>query len=387
MTAAAGSICNNIELDICINNAKFQRMITPSHTASGILTVDLSAVAANYRFFVEAVGPSCAVAGIVKANAYGLGMDRIAPVLEREGCRQFFVATLDEAIALRQITTQPIAVLGGFWHGGEDSYLADSLMPVLNSMDDLFRWRGFCQKLGRPLPAILHFDTGMNRLGLGPDETRALIADMGVLDGLNIRLIMSHFACADEANHSLTGLQARSFETIAAHFPSAMKSLANSSGILRDMSFHYDMVRPGMAVYGLNPLPEQPNPMQRTISLSTRLLQVRHVDKGQTIGYGASCRFEKPMRTGTVALGYADGFLRSGSNSATLYYNGRPCPVVGRVSMDLVTIDLTGLDAQAGDPIEILGPHQDADTLAASLGTIGYEVLTGLGHRWARHYI
>jgi alanine racemase len=362
-------------------------MITPSHTASGVLTVDLNAVAANYRFFRETVGQSCAVAGIVKANAYGLGMAQVAPVLEREGCRQFFVATLDEAIALRGLTAQGVAVLGGFWHGGEDLYAAHELMPVLNSMEDIARWRAFCQRIGRPHPAILHFDTGMNRLGLGPDETQHLLGDMGLLDGLDIKIIMSHFACSDEANHSLTGLQARSFETIATHFPAAVKSLANSSGILRDTAFHYDMVRPGMAVYGLNPLPEQSNPMQPTVSLSTRLLQVRQVDKGQTIGYGASCRFEKPARTGTVALGYADGFLRSGSNNATLYYNGQPCPVLGRVSMDLVTIDLTGLDAQAGDPIEILGPNQDADTLAASLGTIGYEVLTGLGRRWARHYI
>jgi alanine racemase len=198
---------------------------------------------------------------------------------------------------------------------------------------------------------------------------------------------MSHFACADESESAMTAEQAQRFDKIAAAFPGTIRSLANSSGVFRNNSYHYDLVRPGMAMYGLNPTPEAGNPMQPTVSLAVRLLQVRDAAKGETVGYGASHKLKKNARIGTVALGYADGFLRSGSGKATLYYEGAACPVVGRVSMDLVTVDLGATDAVAGHSLEVLGPDQDADTLAESLGTIGYEVLTGLGRRWGRHYI
>lgn len=358
-------------------------MMADPVTAPGLLEIDLASLAANYRYFYELTGPACCTAGVVKADGYGLGMTRIAPALEAAGCRQFFVATLDEALALRTVTAQPVAVLGGLVPGAEGEYKAHKLTPVLNSLEEIARWRPY----GGGHPAIIHFDTGMNRLGLGRDETERLLADRALLDGLEITLIMSHFACADEAGHPLTPLQAERFAKIAAHFPDVRKSLANSSGICRSPAWHFDMVRPGVALYGVNPTPEKPNPMRPVVRLRARLLQVRNADAGDSVGYGASYRIEKPLRIGTVALGYADGFLRSGSNRAALYYNGRRCPVIGRVSMDLVTVDLSGCDAAPGHFMEVLGPHQDADALAAAFDTIGYEVLTSLGRRWQRAYI
>jgi alanine racemase len=361
---------------------------TPYYTAPGVLTVDLDAVASNYRFFKNTVGHDCAVAGIVKADAYGLGMAAVAPVLEGEGCRQFFVATLEEGIALRSVTKQRICVLGGFWHGAEREYNTYDLIPALNSLDDIARWRAQASWIGVALPGIIHFDTGMNRLGLGRDETRELLAGTGLLHGINVQMVMSHFVAADEACHPLTARQGIIFGAIAKHFPGAVKSLANSSGILRDDgAWRYDMVRPGMAVYGLNPTPETKNPMTPAVALSVRLLQVRDAAKDETVGYGAAHALQKDSRVGTVALGYADGFLRSAGDRGTLYYNGLPCPILGRVSMDLVTVDLGRTGAQPGDRLDVLCPQQDADALAASMGTIGYEVLTGLGRRWGRHYI
>ncbi len=360
--------------------------MTPD-TTPGLLMIDLDAVAANYRAFRQSCAASCAVAGVVKADAYGLGMAQVAPVLAREGCRQFFVATVEEGIALRSLTDHPVYILGGLWQGAEDDYIARNLTPVLNSLEEIERWRDRARRSGRKLPALLHFDTGMNRLGLGADEVEKLMADSSHLEGIDVRFVMSHFACADERDHAMTVEQAARFETAAARFPGIPRSLANSSGAFRDKAWHYDMIRPGMGLYGLNPLPEQTNPMRPAVRLATRLLQVRHAQKGETAGYGATYRFAKKTRLGTVALGYADGFLRAGGNRAQLYYRDTPCPIVGRVSMDLIIVDLGDAQAVPGDRLEIIGPHQDADALAASLGTIGYEVLTGLGRRWKRAYV
>ena len=356
-------------------------------TATGTLTIDLDAVAHNYRFFVDRVGAGCSVAGVVKANAYGLGADRVVPLLTRLGCRRFYVATLEEAVAIKPLTPSMVGVLGGLLHGAEAEYRRNDIFPVLNSLEEIARWRNATAAENRIVPVTLHFDTGMNRLGLGKDEGQHLLKHRELLDGLDVRLVMSHFACADEVDHPMTAHQAQIFETIAQHFPGARKSLANSSGIMRNPAYHHNVVRPGMAVYGLNPIPEKKNPMRPAVQLHTRLLQVRKAGRGETVGYGASHRLERGTRVGTVALGYADGFLRSGGGRAMLYHKGRPCPVIGRVSMDLVTVDLGKWDAEPGDAIEILGPNQDADKLADALGTIGYEVLTGLGRRWNRIYV
>ncbi len=357
----------------------------------GRLTIDLAAVAANQDIFRHQVGPQVDIAGVVKADAYGTGMAQIAPTLFAKGSRRFFVATPDEGLALRQILPlAEIAVLGGGLPYYTDAFVEAQIEPVLNSLHDIALWRDAARKRDKQLPAIVHLDTGMNRLGLSADEGQTLINDPGLLRGLDVILVMSHFACADEKFHPLTVTQHEHFRKFAEHFPRAKKSLANSSGIFRDKDFHFDMVRPGMATYGLNPTPETKNPMNPVVKLEARILQTRNVKSGDTIGYSATHTFKGAGLTATVALGYADGFHRSHSGKAHVYWQGAACPLVGRVSMDLVTVDLSNLKGklpQPGDWLEVLGPHQSADQLAETAGTIGYEVLTNLGPRYQRIYI
>lgn len=361
----------------------------PAH-ALAVLTVDLRAVAANYGLLRSRLRPGCAAAAMIKADGYGLGAAQVRAALYAEGCRDFFVATPEEAFALPAGgADETIAVLNGFPSGAEDDGAASGFVPVLNGLDDIARWRAAAARRGSRLPAMIHFDTGMNRLGLGPDETVRLLEDPdALLAGIEVRAVMSHFACADEKDHPLTRRQYERFCAIAARFPQARASLANSSGIFRDEAYHFDLVRPGMALYGLNPLPEQDNPMTPAVTAQARILQVRTAGKGESTGYGGSYRFEKDTLLATVALGYADGFLRSLGNHGALYYRGRPCPIRGRVSMDLTIVETGHLPVppRAGEMMEIVGPHQSADALADSAGTIGYEILTGLGRRYHRVY-
>lgn len=354
---------------------------------SARMTVDLDALRANYTRFQAIAGPRCAVAGIVKADAYGLGVEPVARVLLQAGCRTFFVATLDEALALRALLAPEypeIAVLGGLYSGAENYYFSNGLTPVLNALDDASRWGRAAP--GRP--AILHVDTGMNRLGLDGPDTARLLENPALLCGAPLSAIMSHFACADEPDHPMTAAQAARFARIAAHFPGVPRSLANSAGLFLKSDYHYEMVRPGIALYGGAPLDGRPNPMRPVVGLEAQVLQVRVVRKGETVGYAASHRFEKDGFCATVALGYADGFLRSLSGRGRMFWKNSALPIVGRVSMDLVTLDCSGLSEgdlpNPGDFVEVIGPHQSLEDLAADAGTISYEILTGLGARYHR---
>lgn len=354
--------------------------------APGRLTIDLGALAQNYRLLADKLDARTAIAGVVKANAYGLGMDRVVPILEYAGCPLYFVATPQEAIALRALTEKPIAVLGGLM-GPAEEYLKHKIRPVLNSLRDIEIWSAATAKFGR-LGAILHFDTGMNRLGLAPDEWEILRREPQRLNNLDVEIIMTHMACADERHNKMTAAQYESFAAIAAYFPDARKSVANSSAIFRSNKYHLDIARPGMALYGLNPTPEQPNPMKPVVGLDVRVLQVRKVRNGESVGYGGATIMTYDGVLATVALGYADGLPRSATNNISLYWQGEECPIRGRVSMDTVIVDITGLKPppMAGDYLEVIGPHQSADDLATACGTIGYEILTGLGARYQRIY-
>lgn len=377
-------------------------------TESSQLTIDLSALADNYRLFQQKVGENCAVAGVIKANAYGLGMSEVAKTLKNLNCPQFFVANLDEALHLRELDTQtPIAVLGGLFTGAEDTYTHHNITPVLNSLDDIKRWSKQGRDKNKILSAHLHLDTGMNRLGLNHNETIALLKTPNALNNIDVQLVMSHFVAADDWNENTNDGQAAKVLTItqgsdfhertqkfkavfSKQYPNVQLSLSNSSGLFRDDAYHYDMARPGYALYGGNPRPETTNPMKPLVTLNSRILQIRECAADETIGYAASHRFKTKTRTATIAIGYADGFLRANSNRGVFYYNNQPCPVIGRVSMDLVTIDISQIEGQQpaqGDTIEILGPNQTIDDLAKSAGTIGYEILTSLGARYKRHYI
>lgn len=353
-------------------------------TASALLEIDLNALSGNIRLLKGKLRPSVKLAGVVKADAYGIGLAKVAGIHKDIGTETFFVATLDEGIALRSILGpgREIAILGGLFHGAEDVYVQHDLIPVLNALSDFERWQ-------RPNPCMVHIDTGMRRLGLDTGEAEKLQENPGLLNGLNVTAVLSHFACADEDGHPLTHRQYENFQKILPLFPKARKSLSNSSGIFVSSDYHFDLVRPGMAVYGLNPTPHLPNPMAPVVGLKARILQVRNTLPGETVGYAASYTCKTPRRVATVGLGYADGFLRSLSNKGRMFWQGQPVPIIGRVSMDLVTLDVTDIKGQqpaTGDWVDVLGQDQDADALAAAAGTIGYEILTGLGARYQRLY-
>ena len=364
--------------------------IVPPHILA-VLDIDLAALRQNILTLQARVAPRARLAGVVKANAYGIGLAEVAGIHKQLGTQTFFAATPEEGADLRAIlgSDGEIAILCGLVAGAAPYYRQHHLTPVLNSLAQLAEWK----KDGQGDPAILHLDTGMRRLGLESGEADYLLAHPDVCSGVNVTMVMSHFACADEPDHPLTGQQNAAFERFSAEIcrnnPEIRRSLSNSAGIFASPAYHYDVVRPGMAVYGLNPIPGKPNPMKQVVQLRARVLQTRKAQAGNSVGYGASYICPAPRCIATVALGYADGFLRALSNRGVLFWNGQPCPVLGRVSMDVVTLDITditGPEPVAGDWVDVLGPDQDADHLAQQAGTIGYEILTGLSARYHRRY-
>ena len=354
------------------------------------LTIDLDAIVANWRMLRRMVAPA-ECAAVVKADCYGLGVERIAPELAAAGCASFFVATVAEGLQLRGLVPDAaIAVLSGP-AGAEAEMERANLLPVLNSLGQIAAWSAWAARRARPLPALLHIDTGMTRLGLEQAEIDALGADPALLAGIQPLLVMTHFACADEADNAMNDLQIERFSRLAARLPvTARRSLAASSGIFLGPHAHCDLVRPGAALYGLNPRSGAPNPMAPVVRLTAEILQVRDVDTPMTVGYGASHRVAQEGRTATAAVGYADGYLRSLGNRGHGIIKGERVPVVGRISMDLTCFDITALPVGGvvpGDRVELIGPGHGVDELAAEAGTIGYEILTSLGHRAARRYV
>jgi alanine racemase len=361
--------------------------------AGTILTVDLGAIAANWRGLRDASragGRPIDCAAVLKADAYGTGATVVGPRLAAEGCRQFFVAHLDEGIALRGVVPEhPIYVLNGLLPGTEPDFVEFGLTPVLNHLGQLNAWRAAAQRYSRPLDAVIHIDTGMHRLGLSPEEAQLLAAERGRLRGLRLALLMSHLVVSEEPSNPINGEQLSRFRNFVRTMPGAPASLANSSGIFLGPDYHFDLLRPGAALYGINPTPGRPNPMLTTVTLRARILQVRRIDALQTVGYGAAWRSARPSRVATIALGYADGYFRALINRTHVHLAGHKVAVIGRISMDLVTIDVTDVpeaDSQPGALVEVLGPHLTADDLAEHARTNAYEVMTALGRRYARLY-
>jgi alanine racemase len=357
----------------------------------GILTIDLNAVVYNYNVLRAQAAQGARVAAVVKANGYGLGSVAIGKVLAKAGCRDFFVSSFEEGLVLRSALKEPrIYVLNGFYGSVAEAYAEHNLIPALGSFLEIEDYRKLAAKLDRKLDAFLSFNIRMNRLGLGKVETEKLIGDKSLLEGINISGVLSHFACADEDN-PINDEQHEIFEKIARHFPQAEKSLSNSFGTFRNKKYHYDLLRPGMALYGLNPTPGAANPMRRVVSLNLPVMRLRLIHEGAGVGYGMTWHAEKDALLATVAAGYADGIFRSLSNKGALYWQGIRCPIRGRVSMDLTTVDISGVPEKQrpkpGDMMELIGEHQSADELAHDAGTIGYEVLTDLGHRYERIYV
>ena len=345
------------------------------------ITINTAALQDNYKRLSSRAPSSCQVAAVVKANAYGLGVDVVVPALEHAGARFFYVAHASEAFAVRQLTGCPIAVLGGLPKGAAADYKHHKIVPVLNSPEDI----AACPA---DLPAIWHIDTGMNRLGLAPQDVASLVSSAKSLP----LLIMTHFTSSDDIDSPNTAAQVRKFDACIAGLPkpfhSIPHSICNSSGFFRAPEAHRHQARPGIALYGGNPTPEAENPMRPVVTLTTRILQTRTAKAGETVGYNKTATLTADTTLATVGIGYADGFSRSGSSRAKLYWHGQACKVVGRVSMDLVVVDIGKIQGAPhpvqGDWLEVIGPHQSVDDLADGLGTISYDVLTSLSRRAER---
>ncbi|NTG47760.1 alanine racemase [Agrobacterium rhizogenes] len=359
--------------------------------ATGYLTIDLVALRRNYETIAAAVAPAKAAA-VVKADAYGLGADRVAPALYHSGCRDFFVAQFGEAEKLRPHLEADarIYVLNGLQPGAEVACAQTGVVPVLNSMEQYKRWRSTAQAQGRILPAVLQFDTGMSRLGIPPEDRAAFAAELAQSTGVEIRFIMSHLASADETDNGQNAQQLAEMRKIAAEFPQFSVSFANSGGVFLGSDYHGVLTRAGIAVYGGALTVDKSNHIQPVIRLDVAVVQTRSVPPGTLIGYGGTHAAKVEMRLATLAAGYADGLPRCLSDRGAAYYEGVRLPIVGRVSMDSITIDVTALPPgtlRLGSLVEVIGPHQTLEDLAKSAGTISYEILTGLGHRYHRDYL
>jgi alanine racemase len=365
----------------------------PAAEAGGILTVDLSAIEANWRALGRRIMPS-ECAAVIKADAYGCGIEPVAARLSRAGCKTFFVADLHEARRARGAAPDTVIyVLNGLLPGTAPVFADLHARPVIGSMVELAEWDAFCSANQWQGGAALHVDTGMNRLGITANEAAALAPRIRS-ENHGITLLMSHLACAEEQDHPLNQRQINLFREVRILYRGITSSLSNSSGIFLGNAAHCDMARPGVALYGVNPTPGQSNPMRPVIELQARVAQVRIVQKGETVGYNAGWTAKRTTRLAVVAVGYADGYLRAASASdeapgADAIVAGKRCPIAGRVSMDLIEIDITDLpdgSARRGDLVKLIGDEISVDDVAAAAGTIGYEVLTSLGRRYHRVY-
>jgi len=366
--------------------------MSETESSSSRLTVDLGAVQRNYRRVAAELGRGVECAAVVKADAYGLGAPYVATALAQISARSFFVAQVEEGTALRPLLPDAqIFVLNGLQAGLESECERHRLTPVLNSLGEIELWTAHSRRLGHSLPAAVHLDTGMNRLGLPGYEVATLAAEPERLQGLAPLLLVSHLACADLTDHEANSRQLQLFRSCRRQLPNMPASFANSSGVFLGPDYHFDMVRPGASLYGVNPLPNDLNPMVQVVQLEAKILQVRDVDRGTTVGYGATHRIENAgVRLATIAIGYAEGYLRSASGRGFAFLGDHRVNVVGRVSMDLITIDVTGIPENVAHPgawVELIGPHLDVDTVAERAGTIGYEILTSLGGHHRRRYL
>jgi alanine racemase len=365
----------------------------PAAEAGGILTIDLAAIEANWRALGRRAMPA-ECAAVVKADGYGLGAEPVGKRLARAGCKSFFVADLAEARRLRAALPDPaIYVLDGVLPTTAAAFADINARPVIGSMAELAEWDAFCAGSGWHGGAALHVDTGMNRHGVSADDAAALAPRIRA-ENHGITLLMSHLACADAPEHPLNQKQIALFREVRLLYRGIPSSLAASSGIFLGNTAHCDMIRPGAALFGVNPTRGKSNPMQAVVELKAHVLQVRTIRKSETVGYGGVWTARHAARIAIVAAGYGDGYLRSASATdeapgADVVVAGKRCPLAGRISMDLMAVDISGLPEKAvrrGDLVTLIGDGVDVDDVADKAGTIGYEVLTNLGRRYHRVY-
>ena len=365
----------------------------PAAEVGGILTIDLAAIEANWRALGRRAMPS-ECAAVVKADGYGLGLAPVAKRLAKAGCKSFFVADLAEARTLRAaLPDVAIYVLDGLLPNTAQTFADVHARPVIGSLVELAEWDAFCSAQKWTGGAALHVDTGMNRLGVSANDAAALAPRIRA-ENHGITLLMSHLACADAPDNPLNQKQMALFREVRLLYRGIPSSISASSGIFLGNPAHCDMVRPGAALYGVNPTPGKSNPMQPVVELKAHVLTVRNVGKGETVGYGGVWTARHASRLAILAAGYADGYLRSASATdeapgSDVMIAGKRCPVVGRISMDLMAVDISALPDKAvrrGDLVTLIGDDVTLDDVGNKAGTIGYEILTSLGRRYHRVY-
>ena len=375
-------------------------IFTPFEAAPSRLTIDLGALAENWRTLRKASGKARTGAA-VKGDGYGLGIEAVVPALYDAGCRDMFVATPDEGMLARQFAPDArIFVLAGVWPGVEAQFFSHDLVPILVSEEQIACWTN-AVAFHEERPCALMVDTGMNRLGLSVEEALALADDPTRPASFSPVLLMSHLACASDPSHPLNRKQLESFQTLAAAYEGVDSSLANSPGIHLGSEYHFDLTRPGIAIYGGEAVDGMKNPSLPVVTAETRILQIRHAKAGETVSYGATQVLARDSRLAIVSTGYADGYHRALSGSGVPlrqsvqqggfgFVAGRRVPVAGRITMDLTIFDVTDVpegDIRAGDYIELFGQNISLDEAARAAGTIGYELLTSLGNRYQRLHI
>jgi len=365
--------------------------------SSGVLTINLSAVQANWRMLRDRAADGVDTAAVIKANAYGLGVHKVGRALHAIGCREFFFANVAEALAFKSydLNDVKIYVLGGIRAGDEHHFIDNQFIPVLFSYDSVLRWASVCEEVGNPFPCALKINTGMTRLGLGVDEFESLCGDPALLKKIHPVVVMSHLACADEPTHSLNSEQLMQFsrcvDLAKISIPNIRYSLANSSGIFLGSEWHFDVLRPGAALYGINPVPEMPNPLNPVIHLALPILQIRRLTSASTIGYGAGVELPANSRVAVVAGGYADGLHRTLGLQPEGILCGRRIKSVGRMSMDLTIFDISDIDLPDDElmlqSVDVINDELSLDYLMRKNSTLGYDILTSLGHRYKRVYV
>jgi alanine racemase len=361
-------------------------------SATGVIIVDLGQIRANWRALAQRVAPA-ECAAVVKADAYGLGAAQVIPALVKEGCRTFFVATIGEAARARILAPKAaIYILDGLLPGTGPEFLAIGAIPVLASFEEVKEWEALALARGERLPTALHVDSGLNRLGMTGVDMNAIDTEERARH-LDVRLIVSHLACADNPGHDMNAWQRDNFDAMRRYMPNVPASLVASDGLMLGVDYHYDLVRPGYALYGGQAFQGGPAPVAPVLAVKARVLQVRVVQPSDTVGYSATWRPKGPSRIAIVAAGYDDGVARAlsrgtGEDGAHVMFEGKLAPIVGRVSMDLITVDVTKLEQPParGDFVDLIGPGLPIETIGAAAGTIGYEVLTRLGRRFHRLY-
>lgn len=360
----------------------------------GQLSIDLGALARNWRA-LDKVSAGALTGAVVKADAYGTGITMASKALHAAGARFFFTATVDEGMAVRAaVPDAHIFILNGLYPGAANLYVRQNLMPVISSMDMLEEWLAKCLERNEAYPSAFHFDTGMNRLGFRLNEA-SLVREQIQKLGYAPQMVMSHLACADQPNHEKNRTQLALFGSVMTQFPGVPASLANSAGLMSGRDYHFQMVRPGIALYGGRAVTGRKNPMAPVVTLHVPIMQIKEARTGETVGYGASHSLSRDSRLAILSHGYADGFLRSLSASNTrpggkVVIRGKICPVIGKVSMDQITVDITELGPDIpspGEGAEVLGNILDVDDQGDFGGTVGYEILTSLKGRYNRNYV